>query len=220
MFMGLTIANIGGVPAATWIGQQIGWRMAFAATAGLGVLTMPRCYLALPRGAAAESCLTCARNLPSSRAGPVLLAMVTTVLGAGAMFTLYTYVVPSLETLTGASPVFVTLGLVMVGLGFTVGNGLGGRLADWSLDGSIKLFLAAIAAIHGRHAVPAHQPVGAAIGLFLFGVADFRGGAASPDARHAGRQGSAGPGLLGQYRCLQPGQWAGCRGRRSDRRRL
>jgi DHA1 family inner membrane transport protein len=40
MFMGLTIANIGGVPAATWIGQQIGWRMAFAGTAGLGVLAI------------------------------------------------------------------------------------------------------------------------------------------------------------------------------------
>ena len=29
MFMGLTIANIGGVPLATWVGQHIGWRMAF-----------------------------------------------------------------------------------------------------------------------------------------------------------------------------------------------
>jgi predicted MFS family arabinose efflux permease len=27
MFMGLTIANIGGVPLATWVGQNIGWRV-------------------------------------------------------------------------------------------------------------------------------------------------------------------------------------------------
>jgi DHA1 family inner membrane transport protein len=40
MFMGLTIANIGGVPVATWIGQQIGWREAFGATALLGIITM------------------------------------------------------------------------------------------------------------------------------------------------------------------------------------
>lgn len=26
MFMGLTIANVGGVPVATWIGQHIRWR--------------------------------------------------------------------------------------------------------------------------------------------------------------------------------------------------
>lgn len=40
MFMGLTIANVGGVPAATWIGQIIGWRMAFAGTALLGILAI------------------------------------------------------------------------------------------------------------------------------------------------------------------------------------
>ena len=50
MFMGLTIANIGGVPLATWIGQQIGWRMAFAGTAVLGLLAMAALWYALPKG--------------------------------------------------------------------------------------------------------------------------------------------------------------------------
>jgi len=49
MFMGLTIANIGGVPAATWMGQQWGWRLAFAGTALLGVLAIVALRLALPR---------------------------------------------------------------------------------------------------------------------------------------------------------------------------
>jgi DHA1 family inner membrane transport protein len=49
MFMGLTIANIGGVPAATWLGQAIGWRMSFAATAVLGLITMLTLRLACPR---------------------------------------------------------------------------------------------------------------------------------------------------------------------------
>ena len=172
MFMGLTIANIGGVPAATWIGQQIGWRMAFAGTAGLGLLAMLALYLALPKGAVGK--------LPDVKTEfgailkpPVLLAMGTTVMGAGAMFTLYTYVVPSLETLTGASPLFVTLGLVLVGIGFTVGNWLGGKLADWSVEGSMKLFLLAIAAIMLVLPLLLTSSIGAAIGLFFFGVATF-----------------------------------------------
>src|SRR5690606_4745626 len=33
MFMGLTLANVGGVPLATWIGQSLGWREAFGGTA-------------------------------------------------------------------------------------------------------------------------------------------------------------------------------------------
>ena len=50
MFMGLTIANIGGVPAATWLGETIGWRMSFLATAGLGVIAIVSLWLSLPQG--------------------------------------------------------------------------------------------------------------------------------------------------------------------------
>ncbi len=52
MFMGLTIANIGGVPAATWLGETIGWRMSFLATAGLGVIAMLGLWFSLPKGSA------------------------------------------------------------------------------------------------------------------------------------------------------------------------
>lgn len=192
MFMGLTIANIGGVPAATWIGQQIGWRMAFAGTAGLGVLAIIALYFVLPKGVQGK--LPNVRAELSVIARPaVLLAMATTVMGAGAMFTLYTYVVPTLETLTRASPMFVTFGLVLVGLGFTLGNGLGGRLADWSLDGSMKLFLGAIAVIMLLMPLLLGSSIGAAIGLFVFGVATF---AVVPPAQMRVMQAATGaPGL-------------------------
>ncbi len=39
MFMGLTIANIGGA-RRNRLGETIGWRMSFPATAGLGVIAM------------------------------------------------------------------------------------------------------------------------------------------------------------------------------------
>jgi DHA1 family inner membrane transport protein len=172
MFMGLTIANVGGVPAATWIGQQIGWRMAFAGTAGLGVLAMTALFLALPRGEAGE--MPDVRSELRVLTRPVvLLAMATTVMGSAAMFTLYTYVAPALESLTGASPAFVTLGLVLIGVGFTIGNGIGGRLADWSLDGSVKLFLAALAATMLVLPLLMTTHVGAAIGLLVWGAAAF-----------------------------------------------
>lgn len=49
MFMGLTIANIGGVPAATGLGEVIGWRMSFLATAGLGVVAMVALFFSAER---------------------------------------------------------------------------------------------------------------------------------------------------------------------------
>ncbi|WP_074287015.1 MFS transporter [Pseudomonas aeruginosa] len=172
MFMGLTIANIGGVPAATWIGQQVGWRMAFAGTAGLGLVAMAALWYALPKGERG-SVPHVRRELAVIARPSVLLAMATTVLGAGAMFTLYTYVAPVLAELTGASERFVTLGLVLIGVGFTLGNSLGGRLADWSLDGAARIFLAALALIMLLLPLALGSHLGAAPGLLVWGVATF-----------------------------------------------
>lgn len=172
MFMGLTIANIGGVPAATWIGQQVGWRMAFAGTAGLGLVAMAALWYALPKGERG-SVPHVRRELAVIVRPSVLLAMATTVLGAGAMFTLYTYVAPVLAELTGASERFVTLGLVLIGVGFTLGNSLGGRLADWSLDGAARIFLAALALIMLLLPLVLGSHLGAALGLLVWGVATF-----------------------------------------------
>jgi DHA1 family inner membrane transport protein len=172
MFMGLTIANIGGVPAATWVGQQIGWRMAFAGTAVLGLAAITALWLALPKGEPGKV-PDVKRELGVLTHPAVLLAMATTVMGAGAMFTLYTYVAPVLAELTGASDSFVTLGLVLIGVGFTLGNGLGGRLADWSLDGATKIFLAALAVIMLALPLLLTSHVGAAIGLLVWGAATF-----------------------------------------------
>ncbi|SMO44767.1 MFS transporter [Paracoccus laeviglucosivorans] len=172
MFMGLTIANIGGVPAATWIGQQIGWRMAFAATAGLGVLAIISLWLALPKGEPGQR-PDVRRELRVLTRPEVLIAMATTVLGASAMFTLYTYVAPILETLAGASAGFVTLALVLIGLGFTIGNWLGGKLADWSLDGATAIFLAALALIMLAMPFLIGHALTAAIVLPLWGAAAF-----------------------------------------------
>lgn len=172
MFMGLTIANIGGVPAATWVGQQIGWRMAFAGTSLLGVVAIVSLWLALPKGAPGKV-PDVRRELGVLTRPAVLLAMATTVMSAGAMFTLYTYVAPVLADLTHASDKFVTIGLMLIGVGFTIGNALGGRLADWSLDGATKILLAVLALVMLALPLLLTSHVGAMIGLLVWGAATF-----------------------------------------------
>ncbi len=172
MFMGLTIANIGGVPAATWIGPEVGWRMAFAGTAVLGLVAIAALWLALPRGAAGRM-PDVRRELGVLTRPGVLMALATTVMGSAAMFALYTYVAPALTTITGASGNFVTLGLVLIGLGFTIGNWLGGRLADWSLEGATRIFLASVVIIMLGLPFALQSHAGAAIGLLVWGAATF-----------------------------------------------
>ena len=172
MFAGLTIANIGGVPAVTWIGQQAGWRAAFAVTALLGLLAIAVLRAALPdgeRGVAPDV----RRELAALSRPTVLLALATTVLGAGGMFTLYTYVVPVLTELTHASASFIAFGLALIGVGFTLGNSLGGRLADWSLDGATKIILTSLAIIMLALPLAFGTHAGAAVGLLVWGAATF-----------------------------------------------
>lgn len=172
MFMGLTIANIGGVPVATWIGQHVGWRAAFAGTAVLGLLTIAALALALPKGTPGIR-PDVRRELRVLTRPEVLIALLTTVMGASATFALYTYVTPVLTTLAGASDRFVTLALALIGVGFTLGNWLGGKVADWSLDGAAAIFLAALSVIMLAAPFLLVSPVGAAIVMVIWGAAAF-----------------------------------------------
>lgn len=172
MFMGLTVANVGGVPVATWLGQQVGWRLAFAGTAALGLLTIVALWLALPKGERGQT-PDVKRELAVLMRPPVLLAMGTTVLGSGAMFALYTYVAPMLTEITHASPNFIALALVLIGVGFTIGNHLGGKLADWSLDGATRLILAVLAVVMLLLPLAMRSHTGAALGLLVWGAAAF-----------------------------------------------
>ncbi|MEW9307410.1 MFS transporter [Labrys neptuniae] len=172
MFLGLTIATVGGVPAATWIGQAIGWRQTFAATALLGLVAILALFLALPKGEPGRM-PDIRREFGAIAQPSVLTAMAATVMGAGAMFVLYTYVTSVLIEITHAGAGFITLALALIGIGLTLGNALGGRLADWSLDGAARLSLAALGLIMAVLPLALTSRYGAAIGLMVWGMAAF-----------------------------------------------
>ena len=175
MFMGLTIANITGVPLAAWAGETLGWRTSFWGIAGLGALAMIALRLTLPHGrveAASDECAMKA-ELAVLKRGPVLAALALTVIGSSAMFTVFTYIAPILKEQTLASSAFVTAMLVVYGVGLTVGNWLGGRFADRSVDRTLIITLGALAALLVLFAVIMPWQAPAALVIFLWGVASF-----------------------------------------------
>jgi DHA1 family inner membrane transport protein len=103
----------------------------------------------------------------------VLGALALTVVGSSAMFTVFTYVVPILKEATHASLGFVTAMLVTYGLGLTVGNWLGGRFADRSVDRTLIVTLASLSAILVGFALLMGQAGPTAVLVFLWGVASF-----------------------------------------------
>jgi DHA1 family inner membrane transport protein len=172
MFMGLTVANVVGVPLATWAGEHLGWRASFWGIAGLGVVTMAALRLTLPALPAPTDGKALAELRVLGR-GRVLGALVLTVIGSSAMFTVFTYIVPILRDATRASLGFVTAMLVIFGVGLTVGNWLGGRFADRSVDRTLIVTLASLTAILVAFAFLMPFAAPTALLVFLWGVASF-----------------------------------------------
>lgn len=172
MFMGLTIANVVGVPLATWAGETLGWRASFWGIAMIGVMVMAALALTLPKAAApaAGDMLAELRVLGRRR---VLSALALTVIGSSAMFTVFTYITPILREQTGASLGFITAMLVLYGLGLTVGNWIGGKFADRSVDRTLIVTLAGLSLVLLTFAVAMPLASVSAVLIFLWGIASF-----------------------------------------------
>lgn len=172
MFMGLTIANVVGVPLATWAGEHLGWRAPFWGIAALGLLTIAALRLTLPKLPAPQDGNAMAELRALVRPN-VLSALALTVIGSAAMFTVFTYIAPILIEETGATINFVTAMLITYGLGLTIGNWLGGRFADRSVDLTLLVSLAALTIILIAFALLMGNAAASAVLILLWGVASF-----------------------------------------------
>jgi DHA1 family inner membrane transport protein len=160
------------VPLATWAGEHLGWRASFWGIAALGVLTMAALRLTLPAFPAQASGDAMAELRVLGR-GTVLGALALTVVGSSAMFTVFTYIAPILRDVTHASLGFVTAMLVTYGVGLTIGNWLGGKFADRSVDRTLIVTMASLSVILAAFAALMSHAVASAVLIFLWGIASF-----------------------------------------------
>ncbi|MBO1270770.1 MFS transporter [Shewanella sp. 4t3-1-2LB] len=172
MFSGLTIATIGGVPLASYIGEVVGWRPAFYGMAVIGLMTMLALRLSLPPMANKQKA-NVRNELRVLGKKPVLVALLLTVVSSSAMFTVFTYIVPILQQETQASTFFVTAMLVLYGIGLAVGNLLGGRFADRSMDLTLIVSLVAVMLLLVVLAITVAVPLMVVPLIFMWGIASF-----------------------------------------------
>lgn len=176
MFLGLTLANVAGVPAATLVGQHFGWRTTFLGVGAIGLAAIASLALLLPRDHAAAPTTGLRGELGALRSLPVWLALGTTVAGFGALFSAYSYITPMLTESAGYAGSSVTLLLALFGVGATIGNLAGGRLADLSLRGTLFGGLASLILVLALFPVLMSERWSAALAVLLLGVAAFATG--------------------------------------------
>ncbi|HHR5881171.1 TPA: MFS transporter [Providencia alcalifaciens] len=172
MFMGLTIAGIAGVPIVTKITQLIGWREAFYLISGIGLLTIASLIFAIPARLQGSQ-VNVKNELRILRRPLVMLGMLSTVLGASAMFTLYTFITPMLMNFIQASDQTITIMLMVIGVGFSIGNYLGGYFADKNLYPTLLTLFVLSAISMVIFPIIATNIAGATIGLLFWSIVSF-----------------------------------------------
>ena len=172
MFTGLTLANVLGVPLGTALGQVYGWRSTFWAVTVIGVIALIGLIRFLPIKRDEEK-LDMRAELAALKGAGIWLSLSMTVLFSASMFALFTYVAPLLGDVTGVSPRGVTWTLLLIGLGLTLGNILGGKLADRRLAATLMGVFAAMAVISTALSWTSTALIPAEITLFLWATAAF-----------------------------------------------
>lgn len=143
---GLTIANVLGVPAATWLGQSLGWRLLFVVTAAIGLACVAMVARFVPYEPPHPEA-SIRRELSALRRGQLWLALAVGVVGFGGFFATYTYIAHTMTSVAGLPEAIMPVVVALYGLGMVVGNLAGGRLADRSVMGTIYWALAAVAGV-------------------------------------------------------------------------
>lgn len=173
MFTGLTLANVLGVPFGTFLGQAFGWRSTFWAITLIGVVAFVGILSLVPAARAGDHVGSLRAELVAFRSGQVWLSLALTILGFGGMFGAFTYIAYTLTEVSGFASSTVPWLLVVFGIGLFVGNIVGGKAADRTLDGTLIVLVSALTLVLVFFALTATSPVATVIALVLMGFFGF-----------------------------------------------
>ncbi|MBU4464282.1 MAG: MFS transporter [Actinobacteria bacterium] len=165
---GLTLANVVGVPLGTYLGQQVGWRAAFMVVTGIFALATVAIAIFVPPHPG-EPGRTLRAELGVFRIGQVWFALGVGAIGFGGFFAVYSYIAPLVTEVAGSPEWVVPIILVLMGLGMTIGNLVGGHLADVNLKRTLVWGLLALAVVLALLALTAHWIVALAFFVFATG---------------------------------------------------
>ena len=145
LFSGGSLAQVAGVPAGTWLGQQTDWRVPFLVMSALGLVAGATVAALLPSAPVGRNPAATAPQPDRFRFALVVTVVAVVVAG---FFTFYTYVTVFLTRVAGMSSHSVGPVLAVGGVAGLVGVSVSGMLSDRSaratMTGSVALVTAAL----------------------------------------------------------------------------
>lgn len=160
VFFGLTMSQVAGIPASSWIAYTFGWRWAFGLVLVLAVPCIILLWNTVPAGLRFQPVTL--RDLGDVMGEwRLMLAISFTATFIGAQYILFTYVTPLLSTTMGYGGGRIALVLVISGFGAVAGNMMGGFLTDrlgWRITLS-ALCVAQICVMPSFSLLPTSEPM-------------------------------------------------------------
>lgn len=169
MMLGLTLATVVGVPLATWLGQQFGWRTGFEFSALIAFLTVAVVILYIPK-IQVQATASIKTELAGLKNVQMWLTLGVGAIGFGGMFSVYSYVSPILTEYTGANIEVVPVALAIWGAGMVIGGLVAGWLADRYLNKTIVGILVSSALAFVLTSFMLSDLYTAFLALFLIGL--------------------------------------------------
>ncbi|KEC54505.1 hypothetical protein O9A_01119 [Bartonella koehlerae C-29] len=170
VMLGLTIATVLGAPCATWIGQIVGWHIAFILVGAIALLCCLLIWAFLPSVLNAQK-TSFLRELEALKQKQVWFLLVMVSIGASGLFSVFTYIKSTLMHISGISLDCVPFIMPLVGLGMVVGNLLGPKFAV-KVGISPMIFFSMLWStfVFFLFFFLSHVPLMAALGCFLVGT--------------------------------------------------
>ncbi|MDQ0984135.1 MFS transporter [Streptomyces sp. V2I9] len=172
MFLGLTVANIVGVPAATLLGQHLGWRATFLVVAAIGLAAMAALARLVPP-IPVEAHQDVRREVRALGDRQVVLGLLTAVFGFAGVFAVYAYLSAMTTKAMGFGESSVTLVLALFGIGMTLGALAAGPLTDRALRPTLYGSLGALAVVLAVFPFTVHVKGVALVMVVLLGAVGF-----------------------------------------------
>ncbi|NML49461.1 MFS transporter [Streptomyces sp. R302] len=172
MFLGLTVANILGVPAATLLGQHLGWRATFVVVTAIGLAALAALARLVP-DLPVDDRQGLGRELRALGRPQVLLGLLTAVLGFAGVFAVYSYLASMTTEVMGFGESTVTIVLALFGIGMTAGALAAGPLTDRAPRPTLYGSLAALAVTLVAFRFTVHVPWLALVTVVVLGAVGF-----------------------------------------------
>lgn len=169
VLLGLSVANVVGVPAATFLGDAVGWQAAFGVVAGIGVATLAAIAVSVPKPARLAP-VSVRDELSALRQPQVLLTLAIGSVGFGGLFAIYSYIQWTLVEVSGVPREMMPWVLAIYGLGMVCGGLLGGALADRDLERTVLYGLVVMAVMLGAYYLASENSIAAVIAVFAIGM--------------------------------------------------